>query len=350
MTSQEKGALAGGFGLLWRRQGIFWWIFAVNLVCGMLGTLPGLLRLHHALGNNLAGLPLTGRFDLGMLNELFRLPDVSLGRFTTPSFLFAIVFFLFMLFVTGGVLETYRDDRRLTTEEFFASSGAYFWRLVRLLLLSIIPFVIVEMIYGVLRKTADHIGDRAIADQVGIFLGLAAFVVFLLLALFVRLWFDIAQVRAVAQNEARMWRNTWCAWRTSWNGFGRLYGMYFVIAVLAWASVAIGLMIWAKLPPTAVGAMFILFELMMLAQIAARLWQLASATTWYQQHPEPVPVVIVEAPPAPLSQTVEPVPPEGVGPSAIAPNVPQEPSTPAAPTSEPSPPSEPGPELPPADA
>jgi hypothetical protein len=349
MTTNHNGALSSGFSLLWRRQSVFWWIFAVNFICGALGTVPGFMRIHGALGHSLAAQRLTHRFDLGIFAELFRLPDVSLSRFTTGSYLFALIFFVFMLFVSGGVLETYRDDRRLTTGEFFAASGAYFWRFVRLLLLSIIPFVIVEIIYGTLHRAADHIGERAIADQVGIFLGLAALVIFLLLALFVRLWFDVAKVRAVALNEPRMWRNTWRAWRLTWSGLGGLYGAYLLIALLAWISFAIGLVIWANLPATATGLMFLIFELMMLAQIAARLWQLASATMWYHQHPEPVPVVVVEAPlpPPPVSETVEFAPPESVGPTAI---VPSEPAAPAEPSSEPPPPSDPGPELPPADA
>ena len=64
--------------------------------------------------------------------------------------------------------------------DFFAASGEFFWRLVRLALLSIVPFIIVAMIYQGLSKAADHFGDRAIADQVGIFLSLAALVIFLL--------------------------------------------------------------------------------------------------------------------------------------------------------------------------
>ncbi len=347
--TNHKGGFSAGFGLLWRRQGVLWWIFAVNLVCGALGTVPGLLRLHHALGHSLAGQPLTNRFDIAMFVELIRLPDVELMRFTTASYLFAFVFFVFMLFVTGGVLETFRDDRRLTTGEFFAASGAYFWPFVRLLLLSIIPFVIVEMVYGALRKAADAIGDRSIADQVGIFLGLAAFIVFLLLALFVRLWFDIARVRAVALNERRMWRNTWRAWRITWQGFGRLYWMYLAIALFAWITFAIGLVIWAKLPATATGVMFILFELMMLAQVAARLWQLAGATMWYQQHPElvPAPAVVEFASPAPESFTSSTMPPVLAG-ESTPPSPP--PPKPAATESEPAPPRDPGPELPPADA
>jgi hypothetical protein len=337
----QTSPLSGGFGLLWRRQGILWWIFAINLVFAALGTLPGFLRLHNTLGNSLASQPLTQRFDLGMFVELIRLPNVELMRFTTTSYVFAMVFFVFMLFVTGGVLETYRDDRRLTTGEFFAASGAYFWRFVRLALLSIVPFVIVMMIYQALHKFADSAGDRAVADQVGIFLGLAAFVIFLLLALFVRLWFDIAQVRAVGLNERGMWRNTWRSWRISWHGFGRLYGMYFVIALLAWIATAIGLVIWAQLPATAIGAMFILFELIMLAQIASRLWQLASASVWYRQYAEVIAPPVIEAAPLPLTSDVEHAPEPiheragGAGAESAA---------------EPAPPKDPGPELPPADA
>ncbi len=326
--TNDKSAMAAGFSLLWRRQGVLWWIFVVNLICGVLGTVPGFLRLQGALGHSLAGQPLTYRFDLGMFNELMRLPDVTLGRYTTTSYLFSFVFFVFMLFVTGGVLEAYRDDRRLTTGEFFAASGAYFWRFVRLLLLSIIPFVVVGMIYQGLKKLADHVGDRAIADQVGIFLGWGALLVFLLLALWVRLWFDVAQVRAVAQNERRMWRNLWRSWRIVWGGLGSLYGLYFLIALIAWITLAIGLVIWAKLPAAAIGTMFVVFELVVLAQVASRLWQLASATTWYQRHPEMIPAVAVEYTAPPSQEVVSAVP--------VA-----EP---------PLPPGDPGPELPPADA
>ncbi len=337
--------MTAGFSLLWRRQGVLWWIFVVNLVCSALGTIPGFLRLHHALGHSLAGQPLTGRFDLGMLDELFRLPDVSLWRYTTTSYLFAFVFFVFMLFATGGILKTYGGDRRPTTGEFFAASGAFFWPFVRLLLLSIIPFVVVGMIYQVLHKVADHVGDRAIADQVGIFMRWGALAVFLLLALAVRLWFDIAQVRAVAQNERRMWRNTWRAWRITWHDLGRLFWMYFAIALVAWITFGVGLVIWAKLPATATGAVFIVLELIILAQIATRLWQLASAMTWYQRHAEVAPAAVVALTTPPPQEVVAPEP-------VLAPAEPPPGETPITlPATTPSiSPADPGPELPPADA
>jgi hypothetical protein len=294
MADNEKGIVAAGFSLLWRQQGILWWVFVVNFVCGALGTIPALLTLRRALAHSLAGQPLSKGFDVGMFVELLRLPNISLMHASTTSYIFAFVFFLFMLFVSGGILETYHLDRKLTTGDFFAASGAYFWRFVRLMLLSLIPFIVVSMVYQGLMKVSDSVGDRAIADQVGIFLFWFAIVVFLLLALMVRLWFDIAQVRAVAQNERGMWRNTWKAFRITFRAFPSLFRMYFCITFFAWATLIVGLVIWVKLPPTVTPITFVLLELILLAQLATRFWQLASAMTWYQRHAEVVPADSVD--------------------------------------------------------
>ncbi len=295
MADEQKGPVAAGFRLLWRRRGILGWVFAVNLVCGALGMAPAAMQLNRALQHTLAGQKLSRGFDVGMFAELVRLPNVSIMRFTTACYVFAFLFLLFMLFVSGGILESYRQDRKLDTGDFFAASGAFFWRFVRLMLLSLVPFILVSIVHEGLDKLADYVGDRAVADQVGVYMSFAAVIVFLLLALAVRLWFDIAQVRAVAQNERRMWRNLWRSWRITWRGFGQLYRMYFCISFVAWVTLFLGLVIWAKLPPTATPVTFILLELIILAQLATRLWQLAGAMTWYQRHAEMVPADAVDS-------------------------------------------------------
>jgi hypothetical protein len=288
MADNGKGLVTAGFRILWRRQGILWWVFAVNLICGALGTAPAALTLNRALHHTLAGQPLTRGFDLGMFFELFRLPHVSLIRGTTTSYIFALLFFLFMLFVSGGILETYHQDRGLPTGEFFAASGGFFWRFVRLMLLSIVPFALVGTIYQGLDALSDYVGDKAIADQVGIFLWWAAIVVLLLLALAVRLWFDVAKVRAVARNERGMWRNLWSACRITWRDLGSLFWMYFRIGLVALVTLAVGLVVWVHLPPTATPVTFVLLELILLAQLVTRLWQLAGVMTWYKRHAEVV--------------------------------------------------------------
>ena len=96
------------------------------------------------------------------------------------------------------------------------------------------------------------------------------------------------------------------------------------ISLVAWMTFALGVVIWAHLPPSSTWLTLLVLELVVFAQLVTRLWQLSSATIWYQRHPEPVPVVeVVEV------TTV-------VAPDTITP--------------EPLPPGTPDPELPPADA
>ncbi len=50
---------------------------------------------------------------------------------------------------------------------------------------------------------ADYIGDRAVTDQTGFYILVIGSIPVLLLFVWVRLWFDLAQVRAVSLNEHR---------------------------------------------------------------------------------------------------------------------------------------------------
>jgi len=307
MANQRKGLVAAGASLVWRRQSILWWVFAVNILLGALGTLPALHAAKRALGHSLAGQQLVKGFDFGMFYELLRLPEVSLFRFTEASYLFACLFALFMLFVSGGILETYRQDRRLNTGEFFAASGAFFWRFVRLTLLSLIPFAILGNAYLAVDKASDYLGDKAAADQVGFVIWLVGVIVLVLLMMFVRLWFDVAKVRAVVRNERSMLRNTLHSFDITRQQLGTLLWMYLRISLVAWITLAVAFLIWTKLPPPAIGATFILLELVVLAQVGSRLWQMAAATAWYQRQAEATAGAVDLAAPKP-TEVIEPEP------------------------------------------
>jgi len=289
MSDERRGLVSAGAGLLWRRRSLFWWIFGVNVVLGWMGTMPALHALKSALGHSLAGEQLVKGFSLDIWHELMRVPEVKIMRFTQPSGIFAGLFALFMLFASGGILEAYRQDRRLTAEEFFGACGAFFWRFVRLALLSIVPFAAVGFLFSALNKLSDFVSDKTINGRDGFLVLVAGGFLVLLLTLFVRLWFDIAKVRAVAQRERRMWRNLWKALGISRRELGTLVWMYFRISLVAWIALALGLVIWTKLPPTAYVGSFLLLEVALLVQLAARLSQMASAITWYQRHAEAVP-------------------------------------------------------------
>ena len=284
MADNNKGLLAAGAALVWRRQRVLWWVFAVNLVIGLLGAASARAQLDKLLNYSLAGESLTKGFDLGMFFELVSRPEANLMRSAGSSYLFAALFPLFMLFITGGILAVYRDDRRYNAGEFFAASGAFFWRFVRLVLLSLVPFgILAAMLWGA-NKASSYLGDRAVSAKTGFYIWIAAGLVVLLLTLFVRLWFDVAQVRMVVQHERRVWRNLWRSLGISVREVLTLFRVYLCISGVAWLTIVGGLYLWSKVPPRATPVTFLLLQFIILMQLLARLWQRASCVIWYQRH------------------------------------------------------------------
>lgn len=286
LAAERKGVLSAGARMVWRRQEVLWWVFAVNLGLGALGTLQAARTLNAALGYSLAGNQLFKGFDLGMVVELIRLPDTNFLNSRSSALACALLFAVFMLFVSGGILEVFREDRRLNTGDFFAASGAFFWRFVRLTLFMLIPFVFLRYAFRELRNWAEYLGDKVSADAIEFLILGAGVIVLALLALTVRVCFDIAKVRTVAENESGMWRSAWASGEITLRHLGTLLWIYVRISLVGAIALLVAFLIWVKLPPTAVPATLILLELVILSQLAARLWQMASATAWYRQYAE----------------------------------------------------------------
>jgi hypothetical protein len=129
----------------------------------------------------------------------------------------------------------------------------------------------------------------------------------------IRLWFDMAQVRAVVEEETGMWRTAGRAFKLTFDNFGSLFWMYFRISFLGWLVLALGLYIWAKMPPARFWWTFLILEIVVLWGFWTRLWQRACEMIWYQRRllaplaaPAPIPIA---PPPNPLL-TIAP-PPEG---------------------------------------
>jgi len=303
----EKGFVRRGAALVWRHQRLVWWIFVVNYILALLATLPERIAIGKVLNGSLAATPLlVNRFDISALAELFMRRNVPMAALASASVSAAFVFLIYMVFLDGGILTVYLQDRKLSKAEFFENCGAFFWRMIRLLLFSIVPFGILAALYNALNKWSARLSRDASPEKLGFWVLVIGGFLVLLVFLYVRLWFDIAQVRAVAQDERGMFRNILRSFGITVRSLPSLVWMYFRISLVAWAVLFVGLWIWLHLPHAAVGRSMVLLEIVLLVQIATRLWQRASAINWYHKYAADHPVVAVEFTTPTPAEIVEP--------------------------------------------
>jgi hypothetical protein len=310
--SDQPGLLREGFSRTWHYQRVLWFIFFINLALSHFAAGPIIHKLDGVTDHSLHAQRLSNMFDVATFSDLSSNPEVKLFEAAGSSVSSSIVFFFIVLFLTGGILEAYRSDRKLTTREFFEACGSYFWRWVRLLILMLFVLIPVFMLGSFVSKETGTLLDDAAHEKTGYFFFVAGMGVVGLIAMFIRLWFDIAQVRAVVEEETGMWRNAGRAFKITTGNFGSLFWMYLRISVLGWLVFAAGLYIWAKMPPARFGWTIFFLEVVVLCGFGVRLWQRACEMTWYQRTflsrvGVPVPVA---APASSLVKIAPPVPPE----------------------------------------
>ncbi len=280
MTTQH-GLLGEGFRRVWRYQRVLWFIFFINFAMGHFSAGPIVHKLD-ATDHSLYAQRLVNTFDVGAFSALASNPEVKLFEAAGSPVSWSIVFFIIMLFLTGGILEAYRSGRKLTTREFFEGCGSYFWGWVRLLILMLIVLVPLGILaYVISDRTGTMLADAA--EKTGYWFFFAGMLVLGLLAMFVRLWFDMAQVRAVVEEDPGMWRNAVRAFKLTTGNFTTLFWMYLRISIVGWLVFGAGLYLWSRMPSARFVWTIFFLEIVIAIGFGVRLWQRACEMIWYQR-------------------------------------------------------------------
>ena len=293
MAATNRGTFFSGAVLVWKWQRLVWWVFAVCLIFGFFSTQEMTERAASVLNHSMAAQRLVNGFAVGAISELLQLPDSPLAIQGHNIVHFSMLFVVFMLFATGGILAAYVLDEKPTTTAFFEAAGHHFWRFFRLLIYLAIVLLPIAGLAAASNALYTHIDEQSISPYSGDHFAEAAAVVILLLLIIVRLWFDMAQVIAVVDDEKKMHRALRRAFTLQRRNFFSLLWLYLRVSIIAWVLFGIGLHVWMfHVNPQSNVAAFLLSQLMILIWIGTRLWQRASEALWYRNYqanqvPEP---------------------------------------------------------------
>jgi len=305
MASARPKAFLEGAGLVWRRQRVVWLIYFFTLLLAFLSTRGLVQRTAHVLDHSAESASrLVHGFDISAFLELQQIPQSPLTGSNDIFGVAPVISLLFLIFVTGGVLAVYYRDESLPFGPFFEACGDHFWRFLRLLIYFAIAMIPVLILVGVTSAAYHHIDEVSVSPLTAVRFGFVAGIILLLLAMVIRLWFDMAQVIAVAEEERAMHRALRQAARLLARNFLSLFWLYLRISIVAVAVFALGLYIWMVVfRPESIGNAFILGQLLILWWIATRLWQRASEAKWYWEFrgSQPASVPVWTPPPSPVA-------------------------------------------------
>ncbi|MGA8142969.1 MAG: hypothetical protein WB987_03655 [Candidatus Acidiferrales bacterium] len=298
-----------GAALVWRCQRVLWLVYIFNFVVVHFATHDTNERIGGILNHSLAADQLLHGFNLGALGSLAMHPESPFNGLHGVYFHSALLFTIFMLFANGGILASYYSGQRLSAGPFFEACGHHFWRFLRLVIYLLIVLLPVFFLGWLANHFYDRIDRQSISPMpaVHFFEMTAAVILFLLIC--IRIWFDMAQVVAVAEDERRMHKALRRAAGLLRHNFGSLFWLYFRVSLIAWIVFAAGLHFWMHhLRPESIRAALVLSQLMIIFWLATRFWQRASESIWYREHQRAIAASApLYEPPAPTIPPPEPL-------------------------------------------
>ena len=314
----EVHVLRAGWSLVWRRQRLLWWIYFVDLSLAFLATRPLVKAVRPILDNSLAADQLYHRFDLGTLVDLLARPEINTHVLASAAVLAGAVFLVLMVLFTGGILRVYHEDRTFTTGEFFGAGGQFFWRFVRLVVFVLIVLVPVELAERGFKAWSDSLSEHFAQPAPSVVVNIAGRLVVLFLLMTVRLWFDMTEVEAVAEDAYAMRRSVVRAFRLTWNNLRSLFWLFLRPVLVAALGTILFFSIWIRwVPHQAVTTSFFLSQAVILLWIFTRLWQRSSEVLWYQQY-APAGSIVPASPTREVESGKEPPPAPEAPPAEVS--------------------------------
>jgi hypothetical protein len=270
--------LLQGFQLGVRNWPCVVWTYAVNLLFALLAGIPLSSGLAPYLDHSLAAKPIAGTIDISYLRELaIQVRGTGFFPMVTQTAVWLNmlqVLVLFVLFAGSVFVYVSAEPPRLSV--LLRGGIAYFWRFVRAAIVAgFAATLILGLLLGIRGLLLDRADNLYTQRQIFVFAAISAGLI-LLLALLVRLWWDLVEVyivRNAMDGERSILPALLPALRLLFRYFFRTFGSFLVAGLAGVVALAMCLLLWRLLPAHQVWIACLLAQFGLFLLLAGRFWQ-----------------------------------------------------------------------------
>jgi len=270
--------LAQGFQIGLRNWPCVVWAYAVNLVFALVAAVPFATGLSSYLDHSLAAQKIAGTIDFSDLGELaIRVRDTSFFPMSLHTAGWVNLLQLLLLFVFfAGSLFIFVSAEPPRLSVLLRGGVAYFWRFVRAAILAGgISAVILGILLAIRAAGLARADAVYVERQMFLFTTISGILV-LLVALLLRLWWDLVEVyvvRNAMDGEGRVHQAMLPAFRMLFRHFFRIFGSFLLAGIAGVCGLALCLFLWKLLPAHQVWVAALLAQVGLFLLLASRFWQ-----------------------------------------------------------------------------
>ncbi len=253
------------------RMLVYLWLFYV--LFSLLVIAPFYFVFQKEFSRSVLGERLFEGMDVLWLGDLIykyqNLSSILVGWLVVPS----IIFLLFHIFLNGGIIgRLAAGGEKVTLQSFCGDGGKYYWRFLRVFLISLVGYAVVFGVIGraisapfkLWVKNASNQWTTLIASSLRLLL-------FLLLFSIVKMFFDYIKIRLVAEESKKTLRAFLFNFSFLGRRFFRAWALFLLVGLVFVAISVVYQVVagWLPKPGQSLSGLFFLWQQMF---ILAKLW------------------------------------------------------------------------------
>lgn len=261
------------------------YLWLINFVFSLLVISPAYFLLAKDFSHSLMAQDLVKGFGLLWVGDLILeyqniLPSV-------PGFvLFSGILFLHLsIFLNGGILGRIVAEEKPTVAAFLGDSCKYFFRFLRVFLLSIIGyFLVLGILYRLVGKIFNLWTKNAASEWLVLISNVIKLIILVLLFSVVRMFFDYVRASLVADESKKTISKTLAIFKFMARNFFKALGLYFLVALLLIIFTALYFCFCGLLPHSgalALASLFLLNQIYLFSTLWTKMLFLSSEYHYY---------------------------------------------------------------------
>ncbi|MEE9168268.1 MAG: hypothetical protein V3U73_00810 [bacterium] len=203
-----------------------------NLFFGLILMLPFRGVLSNFVGNSKMGEKLAGRFDMNFLFEFVENNDQIADMFGTLVPLVPIIFWLFLLFLSGGAFAVFAGGDKYMPAAFWGGCAGYFGRFIRLVLWSLPVGAVLFCLQFLVPLFQKLFFGSDPYQNITYWGGWIKFGLRYISIILFALLLDYARIHAVMTDERKMRLSVWNALKFIYANFLKAFGLAFLLFLI----------------------------------------------------------------------------------------------------------------------
>jgi len=252
------------------RMTLYLWL--ANFLFSLLVLTPFYFILNKDFSRSLLADQLARGVDLLWLGDLiYKYRDFSsvlLGWFIVPG----IFFLLLSVFLNGGIIgQIASQEEKVSLSNFLADCGKYFFRFLRVFLLSSVVFIFVfGFLFKIISLPFDLWQKNASTEWPLLFISNIKLLLLILIFSMIRMFFDYVKVRLVVEDSRKSLRTAVLNLSFIGKRFFKAWGLYLLVGLITFISGIVYLSVYQPLPKA--GFMLFVAFVWQQAYFLARTW------------------------------------------------------------------------------